>query len=399
MTTFLVFGEDWQRHPSSSQHLMQQMATRHRVIWVNSIGLRSPKFNGRDWQRMWLKGCELFRRQPTVERESSNPLSALIAPLCLPFHQFSCVRWLNRKLLQWQINRVLRATGIDSTEPLILWLALPSAVCMVGAFGEQQVIYYCGDDFASLAGVDHPTMIHLEQQLVAKADHILCASTLLMQKFPQEKTQLLSHGVNLQLFSQQCARPSQLPEAKNIAGFYGLLADWLDVALLAQVARDCPEWTFVLIGRQQTDVSALQALGNVHLLPEMPHALLVQFACHFQALLLPFKQCQQIEYCNPLKLREYLAIGPPILSVPFPAMQPYASCILDVRTADEWGQWLTTIARWSETARQRWQQQSRAMVNGESWEARAMVIEALLLQSINNGMSGVSWSEQKGIRA
>lgn len=398
MTTFLVFAEDWQRHPSSSQHLMQQIAARHRVIWVNSIGLRSPEFNGRDWHRMWRKGTALFRGQPTVEREATtSPLSAVIAPLCIPFHQYAAIRWFNRQLLQWQIKRCLRKLGIDSAEPVILWLALPSSVCIVGAFAEQSVIYYCGDDFASLAGVDHATMTQLEQQLAAKANHIFCASPLLMQKFPAEKTHLLSHGVDVELFRQQWPRPAALPVAPHIAGFYGLLADWIDVSLLARVAVGCPDWAFVLIGRQQTDVSALQGLANVHLLPEMPHALLVQYACHFHALLLPFKQCQQIDYCNPLKLREYLAIGQPILSVPFPAMQPYASSMFQVHTADEWVACLTTLAQWTETSRQRWQQQSRAMVSDESWQARARDIEARLSQSADDSRPALAWSTQKGV--
>ena len=39
---FVVFSDDWGRHPSSSQHLFTRIARRRRVVWVNTIGTRTP---------------------------------------------------------------------------------------------------------------------------------------------------------------------------------------------------------------------------------------------------------------------------------------------------------------------------------------------------------------------
>lgn len=379
MSTFIVFAEDWQRHPSSSQHLMQQLGKQHNVIWVNSIGLRSPRLSFNDLARLWNKACALVGGKRAIKQDTNlaEPC-AVISPCCLPFHQFSAVRWLNRHLLRWQLKRQLKVLKIPADESLILWLALPSAVCIVGALQEQQVVYYCGDDFSSLAGVDHTTMALLEHQLAAKADIILCASEKLQLKFSAYRSYLVTHGVDLSLFANKYAKPVELNAERPIAGFYGLLADWIDVNLITNIARHCPEWDFVLIGRHQTDISPLLQCKNVQFIAEMPHDQLPRFASHFQALLLPFRQCQQIEFCNPLKLREYLALGQPVLTVPFPALAKYRHQVLQMTGIHDWVNALQDITTWTTERRQAWQRASRAAVVGDSWHARAAQIEQWL---------------------
>ena len=35
MPDFVVFSDDWGRHPSSCQHLFRQLLPRYRTFWVN----------------------------------------------------------------------------------------------------------------------------------------------------------------------------------------------------------------------------------------------------------------------------------------------------------------------------------------------------------------------------
>ena len=51
----LVFGEDWGGLPSSTQHLIGKLATDHKTVWINSIGLRRPRLCLHDIKRMWNK--------------------------------------------------------------------------------------------------------------------------------------------------------------------------------------------------------------------------------------------------------------------------------------------------------------------------------------------------------
>ena len=62
---FIVFGEDWQSHPSSTQHLFKQLSKQHQVIWINSIGMRKPTFRLIDVKRVFNKLKSLFLSKRT----------------------------------------------------------------------------------------------------------------------------------------------------------------------------------------------------------------------------------------------------------------------------------------------------------------------------------------------
>ncbi|MDA1378997.1 hypothetical protein PCI56_02935 [Plesiomonas shigelloides subsp. oncorhynchi] len=171
-------------------------------------------------------------------------------------------RAINRRLLRRQIRRTLQQLQLTDCQP-VLWLSLPTGVDLIGQLNERAVIYYCGDDFSALSGVDHTAVSLLERELAEKADLILAASPALVQRFPADKTQLLPHGVDIRLFSTPQARAADLPSGKPIAGFYGSISEWIDTELLAQTAERLPHWNFVLIGPIQTDIAPLHGMPNI----------------------------------------------------------------------------------------------------------------------------------------
>ena len=70
----IVFGEDWGAHPSSTQHLIRQFLGSRKVIWVNSLGLRTPKLNLEDGRRAMRKLADLARRTlSTVTASAGTP--------------------------------------------------------------------------------------------------------------------------------------------------------------------------------------------------------------------------------------------------------------------------------------------------------------------------------------
>ncbi|MGL5006713.1 MAG: glycosyltransferase [Plesiomonas sp.] len=379
----VVLGEDWGGHPSSTQHLIKRLLHDRQIIWVNSIGLRRPRFNRRDLTRLWQKLWAILRhhyqkkkhsdinshtqahivettvveamtldntnieatKHQTTKLENTDSSSEyeaisqdtstlnapfVIAPLALPLPGVAWARPINRYLLKKQILSVMKKHHITSP---ILWLSLPTGVDLIDTLNERAVIYYCGDDFSALAGVDHQAIHPLEQELVEKADLILAASPTLASRFPPEKTQLLPHGVDIQLFSQPQARAVDLPIGKPIAGFYGSLSTWINVELLAEVARTLTNWNFVLIGPIQTDISAFHGIKNIYILGPRAHHDLPAYVQYWQVSMLPFYDNAQIRACNPLKLREYLAAKKPIVCTDFPALDGYRDLIHTANSA------------------------------------------------------------------
>lgn len=361
----VVFGEDWGRHPSSTQHLVRRLAADRRVLWVNSIGMRRPRLTRADLGRAARK-LVATRSSAVAPREPAAappPGMTLASPLVVPWPGSRAAFAANRILLSRQLTQRMAATGVS--RPL-LWTSLPTALPAVGQLGERGLVYYCGDDFGALAGVDHEPVLDMERRLVDKADLVLAASPALAARFPSGKTLLTPHGADIDLFSRAAPRAEDLPAGGPIAGFYGSLSDWIDVELLSHAASRLPGWRFVIVGPVDTDVTALRRLDNVVFLGRREHAELPSYAQHWTVSLLPFRDNAQIRACNPLKLREYLAAGRPIVSTDFPALDPYRDLITVATTPEAFTAAIgATIDAPDRTAAR------RGRVAGETWDARA----------------------------
>lgn len=333
----IVFGEDWGGLPSSTQHLIHQMAENRKIVWVNSIGLRQPSFTINDIKRIISKLLGNIFSQNTAADDCTNENLEkknniipgehfhIVYPRTLPAPRSQLARWFASHLLVSQLKPVVQKAELNSP---VMWTSLPTAVDVAGKLGESALIYYCGDDFSALAGVDHKTVSLREKELSEKADLIFCASEKLTKTFSSDKTVLLPHGVDFNLFSEPAPRAKDMPdEGRPIAGFYGSISEWLDIDMLKETIREMPDWDFVFIGKAVIDVSPLSSFSNVKLLGERSHHTLPSYSQHWTASLLPFVDNAQIRACNPLKLAEYLAAGRPIVSTSFPAMQNFRGLV------------------------------------------------------------------------
>jgi len=256
----------------------------------------------------------------------------IINPRTLPAPRSRLARYLAQQLLLWQIKPIIKKAQLDSP---ILWTSLPTAVDFAGCLDETALVYYCGDDFSGLAGVDHDTVAKREQELGDKADLIMVSSKKLLPKFPAHSTQLLTHGVDYELFSTATQRAMDLPnDGRPIAGFYGSISAWLDIKLLHETILKMPDWHFVFIGDAVIDISLISELKNVSFLGPRPHEQLPAYSQHWTVSLLPFVDNAQIRACNPLKLKEYLAAGRPIVCTDFPAIAPYRGLVQVANSSD-----------------------------------------------------------------
>ena len=352
----VVFGEDWGRHPSSTQHLFRFVAEEHPVHWVNSIGLRAPRASVKDVLRLGGKLASFTGAKPLTNPAATPPKLRVHSPKVLPYHDHQFATRANSISLKRQLG-ALNAP--------ILWATLPSAAPYIEALGPKAVIYYVCDDYAALPHVDADEVKRHEAALVKRADLIIATDEALASRYPQAKTRILPHGVDLGQFMEPAAKAEDLPIGKPIAGFYGSVADWVDLELIAKTARDLPNWNFVLIGQIETDISPLKRLQNVHLLGPRAHMDLPSYVQHWQVSMLPFKDCPQIRACNPLKLREYLAAGKPIAATPFPALEPYRSLVhVTGKNQDFMGAICAAGRDRRDTARQE-------LVMEDSWQSRA----------------------------
>ncbi len=392
----IVFGEDWGSHPSSTQHIVKILNQTRPVIWLNSIGLRKPKLSFSDLTRAFNKVISFIVNPhescTTKVEKNENSQFITINPLVIPCANSWLSLKLSRTILKWQLK--LACKRLDLTDAII-WTSLPTTVDYLALFEKAPCVYYCGDDFSSLAGVDHQFVSQKESELISKSSYIFTASEKLLDKFPQEKAVNIPHGVNFSLFSEKVESiPLDLPQGKPIAGFYGSISSWLDQDLLVQTIIALPHWRFIFIGKVDCNINKLQQFSNVYFLGTRPHKELPKYIQNWNVAILPFVDNRQIQMCNPLKLREYLASGTPIVTTDFNALKGYRKYLQIANKANPFYQAIllanaeiTPAINFDKLDRisdllaiTQVKKMRKACVVNESWESRARDIQRYLLR-------------------
>lgn len=320
--TILCFASGYDAPPTSKHHVMHILAERNVVLWVNYHASRAPSASASD-----LAHIATRLRQVFAGMSSPRPNLHVLTPLVIPLPASAVARRMNQFLLVRQIRRALRRI---QSGPVQLWSFTPDVAYLLGRFGEEKVIYYCVDEHSQFTGYDTAQVLRDEEQLCRRADLVVTTSMALQQaKSPwNPNTILVPHGVDYDHFSR--AVKEDLPAPADIAsiprprlGFFGLIRDWVDLDLLAEVARRRPDWHIVLLGDSTVDLSPYRALSNMHFLGRKPYADLPAYCRQFDVGLIPFKINELTRAVNPIKLREYLAAGLPVVSTPLPEVERY----------------------------------------------------------------------------
>jgi glycosyltransferase involved in cell wall biosynthesis len=321
----LCFSHDWSGDPLSKTHLMRLVAANNRVLWVNSIGYRTPTASKADVSRAFKKLTAATSPLREVERNIF-----VLNPLAIPAYGNDKIRRLNRILLRLQVKRAMRQLRFKRP---INWVFNPAAAVIARAFDEDLLIYHCVDEYTAFSGVASQHLAELEEQLLKKSDVVIVSADLLYQsksKF-NPNTFIVRHGVDYKHFSKALAEETQIPDEIKllphpIIGFFGLIADWVDVDLMAYVASKFPEGSLVVLGKSTTDVSVLERQPNAYLLGRKPYQNLPAYCKGFDVALMPFRINELTLNANPLKVREYLAAGLQVVSTPIPEVQVLGLC-------------------------------------------------------------------------
>lgn len=321
----LCFSHDWNGDPLSKTHLMRLLARDNRVLWVNSIGYRRPSASKADLGRVFRKLAASC--QPVREVE---PNIFVFNPLAIPAYGVGAVRAFNRHFLCWQVRRAMKRLGFRRA---INWVFNPAAAVIAGGLGEEAVIYHCVDEYTAFSGVSSSGLAALEEGLLRRADFVIVSADRLYQSKAalNPTTVVVRHGADHSHFRRALLPRTRVPDEvarlpRPVIGFFGLVADWVDVDLMAKVAERYPNGSLVILGKVTTDVSALQRLPNVHLLGRKPYEDLPAYCKGFDVALMPFRINELTLNANPLKVREYLAAGLPVVSTAIPEVEVLGQC-------------------------------------------------------------------------
>jgi glycosyltransferase involved in cell wall biosynthesis len=373
----LCFSHDWTGDPLSKTHLMRLLARDNRILWVNSIGYRTPGLNKADVGRLWRK-FKAFR-QPLREVEKNI---FVLNPLAVPAYGLRAARVLNRWWLRRQVLSAMRK--LQFSRP-INWVFNPAAAILARKLGEETLIYHCVDEYSAFSGVVAHAILGMEADLLRKSDLVVVSAEQLYQSkcHLNPRTVVVRHGVDFDHFRKALDPATIIPPEiaslpKPVIGFFGLIADWVDVELMAKVAKRYPHGSIVVLGKATTDVSVLKELPNVHMLGRKPYADLPAYCKGFDVALNPFRINELTLNANPLKVREYLAAGLQVVATNIPEVAVLGTC----RIADTPAEFLHEVDEALKTPGPR--TEISESVRNEGWDARLDEIEQHLAAALTS---------------
>ncbi len=325
---FIYFGNDWfAENRTSSHHIAKRLGARFPVLYVESPGLRAPKATARDVSKIFKKLRMTF--QPP---EQVAPHFWRMTLPQIPLRRLGAIRAINRAFSRILINRAIRRLGFKDT---VAWFHVPHPGFLAKTLGEKLTVFYCIDDYSKLPDVDGVAVAEMDRDLTAAADIVFaCNQSLVDARRPINSNIYLSpHGVDTEVFARAIAPDTPIPDVlKNrprpIVGSWGLIDQRIDLSILEHIARAHPEWTILLIGHTAVDVSALKRLPNVYFAGVRPYAELPSWAKAIDVCILPYTQTSLNTQSSPLKLREYLASGKPIVAVSLPEAKLLGDVVL-----------------------------------------------------------------------
>jgi polysaccharide pyruvyl transferase CsaB len=180
------------------------------------------------------------------------------------------------------------------------------------------LIYDCMDDWSSFPGIDtQNALLAEERQLARVADLLVVSSQRLWEKWStyNANTLLARNGADFTYFHE--AQPNALlaDVSGTVIGYFGAIAEWFDLELMVRLAKERPNYTFILLGGVfGVSAESLEALPNVQLLGQQPYEKMPEYLFNFDACIIPFKITPATEAMDIVKFYEYISQGKPVVA-------------------------------------------------------------------------------------
>jgi glycosyltransferase involved in cell wall biosynthesis len=369
-----IGGEDWWYHNRGhfDFQIMRRLAKTWPVLFVNSLAVRMPSLKEKSQfaARVGRKLRSLSRGRVNVENRF------------WVFSPFSVPGPTGQKLSSWalapQIKLAAARAGIR--RPL-LWVHCPAGAQLVSEIDHVALVLQRTDRFEAFPEADPAVVGAQIAALRAGADlTVYCNSTLMTEEASGARRQLLiTHGVDLEMFI--AAGKARAPGPADVAilkrpraGFIGGIdAHTFDPQLFVATASRMKDVEFVLIGGCSLP-EGWCTLDNVKLLGRKPYELVAGYMAAMDVLIMPWNDSEWIKACNPIKLKEYLAVGRPVVTTDFPALEKYRDLVRVAKGPREFASQIRKALNETyspEIARQR--------IASEGWDAKAEYLgEALV---------------------
>jgi glycosyltransferase involved in cell wall biosynthesis len=252
--------------------------------------------------------------EPELELRAEGPVTVAV-PHLPPGMPVQLAEQAQRKM----IDRVLYE--LDHPRP-VLWYLTPNAIAFTHHVRPRAVVYDCMDELSLFQ--DAPAgLAEREALLFTHADVVFTGGHSLYE-FKRDRSQHRNlhpfpSSVDVPHFAR--ARTAMVDPEDQVAiarprvGFFGVIDERMDLALIAELADLRPDLQFVMLGPiAKIAPDSLPRRINLHWLGTKSYDQLPAYLAGWDVAILPFARNDATRFISPTKTPEYLAAGKPVVS-------------------------------------------------------------------------------------
>lgn len=236
------------------------------------------------------------------------------------------------------LDQALRGPLKGKYEGAVQWFYDPMAVeSHLGCHGSIATVYDCMDELSQFKFAP-PELITRERRLLLNSDVVFTGGRKMCESKSRYNTNCHFYGCGVDISHFGKARLSSTEIPADIAhlqgpilGYFGVVDERLDYALLEKLATQHPDWNIVMVGpTAKVDPAALPQRPNLHWMGGRDYSELPAYTKAFDVCLMPFALNEATEYINPTKALEYMATATPVISTAVPDVVSNFSSVVKV---------------------------------------------------------------------
>jgi glycosyltransferase involved in cell wall biosynthesis len=218
-----------------------------------------------------------------------------------------------------------------TAEVLILWYYTPMALKFSAHLKPSLCVYDNMDELSLFAGAPRE-LLEMEALLLSRAGIVFTGGQSLYEakRGRHANIHAFPSSIDAQHFAQarnpKTSEPADQAEiSRPRLGFFGVIDERMDIALLDEIARLRPHWQLVMIGPVlKIEAGKLPCLPNIHWLGCKPYSDLPRYLAGWDVGIMPFALNEATRFISPTKTPEFLAAGVPVISTPInDVVRPY----------------------------------------------------------------------------
>lgn len=354
------------------QHFMSRLAANWKIFFVEE-----PVH---DQNEPWLEIKEVAKNLTVLV-----PHTQLTQP---GFNDAQC------PILESLLNIFLQKSGIE--KPLA-WLYTPLALPLAKKLAPRCLIYDCMDELSAFAHAP-VELKQRETELLDTAAVVLTGGPSLFdaKRLVRDDVHCIPSSVdaahfaaaNLMLDGPLVARAVDLQgsHVRPRLGFFGVIDERLDVALVAALADANSDWDIVMAGPVvKIDPQQLPQRNNIKWLGMQSYDMLPYLLATWDVALMPFALNDSTRFISPTKTLEYMAGGKPVVSTAISDVGRLYGEVVEI--ANNHAEFISSCYRvLAEGKRSRISRVDNmaAVVASHSWDRSTAYVQALLEYAVKS---------------